>query len=375
MRILHVVNHTRRQNGNVHAAIDLACAQAALGHEVTVLSGGGEFDPVLHANRVAVATFPALDQSGAGAALASALAIRRLVGALRIDIVHAHMMKSAGLGWAVTRLRRARLVTTIHNAFEKSAVLMGLGDRAIAVSGAVARGMRARGLSAGRLRVVLNGTLGTARHAYEPPPVPEPLARPAVLAVCGMHPRKGVLDLLQGFSEARRARPELRLYLVGAGPCQAEYEAAVAPRDARHVTFFGARTDPRPFMLGADVLVLASHADPAPLVISEAREAGLAIIATGVDGIPELLEGGEAGLLIPPHAPDEIARALATVLADADSLAAWRARSQIRLEHLSLTRVAEETLAVYGEVARPARRRAGRLAQPLSAQPDEPSRA
>jgi glycosyltransferase involved in cell wall biosynthesis len=42
-----------------------------------------------------------------------------------------------------------------------------------------------------------------------------------------------------------------------------------------------------------------SHADPAPLVLSEAREAGCAIVATNVDGIPELLEHGQAGILVP----------------------------------------------------------------------------
>jgi glycosyltransferase involved in cell wall biosynthesis len=364
LRILHVVNHTRRQNGNVHAAVDLACVQAGLGHQVTLASCGGEFDAVLDANKVAVEVLPEL--APGASPLRAALRLRRLVAAQGIDIVHAHMMKSAGLGWAATRFGRARLVTTIHNAFERSAILMGLGDRVIAVSEAVAQGMRRRGLPSGRMRVVLNGTLGTARHAFEPPPKPETLQRPAVLYVGGMHPRKGVLDLLAGFSGARLARPDLHLYLVGAGPCEPEYQAAVEPHDADHVHFRGSHVDPRPFMLGADVFVLASHADPAPLVIPEAREAGLAIVATRVDGVPELLEGGRAGVLIAPHAPGELAAALLAVLADAASLAEHRARSQVNLQRLSLRRVAEETLAVYAEVRRPRPRR-GREADPRPA--------
>lgn len=361
MRILHVLNHTRRQNGNVHAAIDLACAQAKLGHEVTLCSAGGDFDPLLLANHVRVELMPEL--ASAKAAPRAVARLRALVGARRIDVVHAHMMKSAGLAWAATRLRRARLVTTVHNAFERSAVLMGLGDRVIAVSAAVGEGMRRRGVPAARLRVVLNGTLGTARHAWEPSPSPLALHRPAVLSVGGLHPRKGVPDLLAGFSLARRSRPELHLYVVGGGPFAAEYRASIAEADQGHVHFCGSHADPRPFMLGADVFVLASHADPAPLVISEAREAGLAVIATHVDGVPELLEGGRAGLLVAPHAPEEIAQALATVLADEKSLQAHRARSQENLQHLSLRRVAEQTLAVYGEVAGP---RAASAASALS---------
>ena len=365
MRILHVLNHARRQNGNVHAAVDLACAQAALGHEVIFCTGGGEFDAVLRGSQVEVEEAPELARSKT--APQAILRLSRLVASRRIDIVHAHMMKSAGLCWAATRLRRARLVTTVHNAFEKSAILMGLGDRVIAVSESVGEGMRRRGVPAARLRVVLNGTLGTARHAWEPPPIRKPLERPAVLYVGGLHPRKGVVDLLAGFSLARKARPDLHLYLVGGGPLESEYRATVSAADAGHVVFCGSHADPRPFMLGADVFVLASHADPAPLVISEAREAGLAIIATRVDGVPELLDGGHAGLLVDPHAPDQIAQALTTVLADAQSLDAYRARSQVNLQHLSLRRVAEQTLAVYGEVCRAPVAGANRATIPVGA--------
>jgi len=348
MRILHVANHTRRQNGNVHAAVDLACAQAALGHEVTMCSSGGDFDELLRVNQVRVKALPELDRSAD--AIKAAARLRRLVSEKAVDIVHAHMMRSAGVGWVATRLRRARLVTTVHNAFERSAVLMGLGDRVIAVSEAVGKGMRARGVPAGRLRVVLNGTLGTARHASQSAPAPLDLARPAALYVGGLHPRKGIGDLIEGVSRARAERPDLHLHIVGGGPCEAEYRAAVPERDREHVHFCGSHLDTRGHMLGADVFVLASHADPAPLVIPEAREAGLAIIATEVDGVPELLEGGRAGLLVPPHAPERIAQALLTVLADAESLKDFRARSQINLQRLSLRRVADETLAVYGEL-------------------------
>lgn len=348
MRILHVANHTRRQNGNVHAALDLACMQASLGHEVTVCSGGGDFDELLSRNNVAVVRAPELLSSRG--ALIAACRLRRIIAARRIDIVHAHMMRSAGLSWAATRASSARLVTTVHNAFEPTAVLMALGDRVIAVSKAVRDGMCARGVPAKRLRVVLNGTIGAARLASPTPPVPLALQRPAVLFVGGLHPRKGVADLIEGFSRARKQRPDLHLHLVGGGPCEAEYRMAVSADDADHVHFCGSHADPRPHMLGADVLVLASHADPAPLVISEARGAGLAIIASRVDGIPELLENGRAGVLVAPRAPEQIAAALIAVLADARSLAEHRARSQFNIERMSLHRVAEETLAVYQDL-------------------------
>ena len=113
------------------------------------------------------------------------------------------------------------------------------------------------------------------------------------------------------------------------------------------VTFTGAQDDPFPFLLGADVFVLPSHADPAPLVLSEAREAGWAIVATDVDGIPELLEYGKAGILVPARDPARLSEALCSLVENLETLREWRKKSQCNLEHLRIERVARETLEVY----------------------------
>lgn len=347
MRILHVLNHTDRLNGNVHAAIDLACAQAGLGLDVAVCSRGGSFDALLTRKGVESIT---IDQTRSLPVIAGALVkLTRLVKAWRPDVVHAHMMTSAVLAWPACRLFGIPLVTTVHNEFERSAVLMGLGDRVIAVSDAVGEAMRRRGISASRLRIVLNGTIGSARHAA-PPPAPAPLEHPAVVFLGGLHPRKGVQDLLQAFDLVCRTQRDATLYLVGEGPSSADYKACVAAMDcADRVVFCGSTDDPRPFLRAADIFVLPSHADPAPLVLSEAREAGCAIVGTMVGGIPELLEHGSAGILVPPREPRLLAEALMGLLRDPASLAAWKRNSQVNIGHLSIGRVAGDTLDIYRE--------------------------
>jgi glycosyltransferase involved in cell wall biosynthesis len=118
------------------------------------------------------------------------------------------------------------------------------------------------------------------------------------------------------------------------------------------VTFMGAVDDPFPFLLGADIFVLPSHADPAPLVLSEAREAGCAVVATNVDGIPELLEHGKAGILVPARDPAALAQGISSLIADPEALQQWRAKSQFNLEYLTIERVARRTLDVYAEASR-----------------------
>ena len=85
-----------------------------------------------------------------------------------------------------------------------------------------------------------------------------------------------------------------------------------------------AQDDPFPFLLGADIFVLPSHADPAPLVLSEAREAGCAIVATDVDGIPELLEHGKAGILVPVREPATLSEVLCSLVENSATLREWK---------------------------------------------------
>jgi glycosyltransferase involved in cell wall biosynthesis len=345
MRILHLLNHTNRLNGHVHAAVDLACAQVKLGHNVAVASGGGDFDALLVANEVE--TMCISHERRATILLSSLVSLKRLVRAWRPDVIHCHMMTSALLAWPMCKMAGIPLVTTVHNEFQKSAVLMGIGNRVIAVSEAVRSSMEKRGIPKGRLCVVLNGTIGSARFEGKDR-TPRRLDSPAILFVGGLHPRKGLPDLFAAFDTVHKKTPAARLYIVGDGPHRDEYTKAVSAMScAKAVTFMGAQDDPFPFLLGAAVFVLPSHADPAPLVLSEAREAGCAIVATRVDGIPQLLEQGNAGILVPARDPAALSAAVCSLIENPEILQKWRKMSQYNVEYLRIDRVARETLGVY----------------------------
>ena len=350
MRVLHLLNHTKRLNGNVHAAVDLACAQAQLGHSVAVASGGGHFDELFSANGVEIMR---VSQERRPVALIKAMrTLDRLLGDWHPDVVHAHMITSAAVAWPVCKVRRIPLVTTVHNEFEKGAVLMGLGTRVIAVSAAVAKSLQRRGIPKSRLDVVLNGTIGSARLQGQDR-TPRQLQYPAIVFVGGQHPRKGLPDLFAAFDAVYSKNRNARLYIVGEGPCLDAYVALVKSMECNGaVTFVGAQHDPLPYLLGADIFVLPSHADPAPLVLSEAREAGCAIVATEVDGIPELLENGKAGVLVPARDPSRLAKVLCSLVENPLVLREWKEKSQFNIDHLRIERVARQTLDVYATATR-----------------------
>lgn len=350
MKIVQYLNHSCNGNGHVAVAVDLACEQVRDGHDVYFVSGYGDFDDLLASHGVKILTLG--DPSGTFRLPIMAWRLLRAIRAIKPDVVNAHMVYAALAARIVKVLLGYKLITTIHNSFDRQASLMRAGDLVIAVSDAVRSDMERRGIPAKKLRTVTNGTIGGARR---PPHVgtPEVLEHPAVATVCGLHSRKGVAYLIQGFDAARRTYPNAHLYLVGGGPEQEEFEAqARRSSSADHIHFLGYRADPRDVLASADVFVLASLRDPCPLVLFEAREMGNPIIATSVDGIPAALNNGRAGLLVPPADSGAIAEALIRLLSDEALRHSLSQAAREDLDEMTVRRMSKQTVEVYLEAAR-----------------------
>jgi glycosyltransferase involved in cell wall biosynthesis len=359
MRILHILNHVAEVgNGIVNAAVDLACLQARAGHEVGVASAGGQYEGLLA--RYGVRHFD-LDQTRKPVNLLKASRrYRAVVRDFQPDIVHAHMMTGAVIAKSLRWRGKYRLVTMVQTSFRRSAILMSLGDRVIMVNEADARSMKWRSVASTKIRVVRNGTLGSPRVRPVSDCQPAALEGKAIVTVAGMYRRKGIAELITAFEGVVSRFPEAHLYLVGDGPDRPEFED-LARRSAasRRVHFEGFQKEPQRYMLAAEVFVLASHRDPYPLVLSEAREAGCAIVASAVDGIPEALDSGNAGLLVPPKDVPSLEAALVDLLANPEENARWQRLALQNLEAHTVDRVAQDVEAVYRELFPASGRRRG----------------
>ena len=347
MRIMHLLNHCNKANGHVNVSVDLACCQVRMGHTVGYGCAGGDFESLLQEAGIQLYRIEQPHRSMTGFLRAN----RQLWLALsdfRPDVVHAHMAAQSVLMQPYRPLGYP-LVTTLHNEFDRSAWLMSLADRVVTVGKTGYNAMRRRGTPSEKLHLVENGPVGSPR--LKPNFRSASMLHPAILTVCGMHPRKGVVDLLNAFSILMQTHPEATLYLAGEGPMLRQYKMLATSLGIRQSTFFlGFCEDPREYLAEADLFVLASHADPGPLVIAEARAAGLPIVATAVDGIPAMLDYGEAGVLVPPHRPDVIAEHLRTLLNDASLRQSYAARSQRGAERFYVERLCRDMERVYAEL-------------------------
>ncbi|WP_438393089.1 glycosyltransferase family 4 protein [Caballeronia sp. DA-9] len=345
MKIVHLATHAQcNGNGTVNAMIDLACTQARNGHDVAIASSGGGYEPLLRRHGV---THVLLQQSRQPWRVPAMIAgFGRLIERFNPDVVHAHMMTGALISRFGSMRRRFALVTTIHHDIQKSASLMRFGDRVIVVSHAMGNALQERGLMADILSVVPSGAVGSPRFAGRPLPRPLHLGRPVLVSVSSMFERNGIADILHAFALVRHTH-DARLYLVGDGPDRGLMEMLAEQLGiANYVTFVGFVADPRAYLAAADVFVFAPHEAPGPLILSEAREAGCAIVATKVGGVPEMLDGG-AGVLVAPGQPQQLAAKIGWLLMDSPVRAQYAERARRGVERFSVQRVCADHLGVY----------------------------
>jgi glycosyltransferase involved in cell wall biosynthesis len=331
-------------------AVDLACAQVKMGHTVRLAGNGGDYLQLLADHRVLCEK---LIQKSTNPLqlLASLFKLAKICRSLKPDIIHAHMMAGAVLGKMASVLFRIPLVTTVHNSFDGHSFLMKLGDKIAAVSNAERALLIERGYDTSKVEAVPNGPIGSPRESQLEKldaKLLRDIQQPFITTVCGLHSRKGVQDLISGFSQIASRHPAWKLYIVGDGPQREELIAlSETLQISGRVVFLGYVRSPGEILSRADIFVLASHAEPFGLATAEARQAGCAIVGTSVGGTPELLDFGKAGLLVSPGSPDQIAAALDRLISDPATLKEFKARAKDGSEHYQTTRVAADYIRLY----------------------------
>jgi glycosyltransferase involved in cell wall biosynthesis len=177
-----------------------------------------------------------------------------------------------------------------------------------------------------------------------------------LLCVARLDPQKGHPYLIEAMRGVLERFPDARLVLVGAAQQGSEeYVAALREQAAGaelvgKVAFAGERQDVPRLMAAADVFVLASLWEGFGLVFAEAMGAGTPVVGTRVSGVPEVVEDGETGFLVPPRDPQALAGALIRLLGDPAERRRMGNNGYRRVrERFAAPRMVEQTLAVYQE--------------------------
>jgi glycosyltransferase involved in cell wall biosynthesis len=289
---------------------------------------------------------------------------------LRPDLLHLHHVWPASDRYLETLADAAgvphlvvteHIVGAPHSAPQRALKRRELAraDAVTAVCQAVAASLvRDYAVDRGRVRVVPNGT-ALPDESEEWPAARQirarfgaTLRRPLWVCPARLEPQKGQDVLLAALAALRQRDLEFTLALAGEGAERAALEArAAALGVAERVSFLGRVDRIGPLLAAADVVVLPSRWEGLPLALLEALARARPVVASAVGGIPEVIEHGVSGVLVPPGDAAALADALERVHRQSDAAlrlgeeGARRVRESYTWEH-----VVQRFEAVYDEV-------------------------
>lgn len=214
-----------------------------------------------------------------------------------------------------------------YDALRRGAV--GRADHILPVSHFLAHKAQTLGAAGSQINVVQNGT---NPEVFYPEPAPKLRAelnaegRPLVLSAGRLVPKKGFDTALQALNQVREEVPEVLLLVAGDGPERASLDRLVHTLGLeQHVRFLGTLSQEqlRRYYSLADVFLMTGRAVPNDiegfgLVYLEANACGTPVIGARVGGIPDAIQHGETGLLVPPDDPSATATALTDLLTTPD---------------------------------------------------------
>ncbi len=267
------------------------------------------------------------------------LRLMRYLRRERVGILHTHLFEPSAVGLAAGVLARTpgrvmtRHYSNYHTRIGKrwhvrvDQLCNRMSHTVIAVSQHTADHIvHEEGAPREKVHVVVNG-IDFSRVKVSDQDVPARLRQEwcpdggHLLVVPGrLHPEKGHTYFFQALPLIRQrlACPVVAL-VAGAGPFEAAYREEVRSLGCEDsVRFLGFRKDISNVIAAADLVVLPSVAEAFGLVVAEALYLGTPIVATHVGGIPEIVEDGIDGVLVPPADTKALADAIVSLLGDSE---------------------------------------------------------
>jgi glycogen(starch) synthase len=358
-------NHT----ASLSRALDrLGVAQTVITSRLDGPTGSRPVGSLGRVHRVGVPT-PYLRQLWALCAVPHlAVAMRR-----RVDVVHAHQGEDIAvllLALGAAALHRCPLVVTVHCSVRLTVTGGGLRHRALRLVGGTverlalhradavlalvphsAHALVAAGLPSGRVHVLPSG-FEPALFAGAVDDVLSQVPRPRVGYVGRLAEQKAPQLLVAAFADVAT---DASLVIVGDGPLRRRVQSAVQRSAAGRSTLvrgFVAHDDMPSVLASLDLLVLPSIYEEMGSVLVEAMASGLPVVASAVGGIPDVVEDGVTGLLVPPGDVGALTKAIEELLTDCEKRSRMAEAARARSAHYEWPALARRAASVYGAVLR-----------------------
>jgi len=296
----------------------------------------------------------------------------------RIDILHAFdfytsvfAVPAARLAGVPVILASRRETADDRTPWQRRAIRIACQLATHIVANSRAAGTRLPGLRDGESKKVTIVPNGINLDEFDPTsaePVQKQLGlvagAPVVGTVAALRPEKDLCTFLRAAARVSAAVPEVRFLIVGGGAERQRLEGLTAELSlSAHVLFLGDRSDVSQNLAAMDVFVLSSIAESCPNAVLEAMAMARPVVAAKVGGLPELVEEGKTGYLVPAGNDEAMSRRILALLGDQPLREAMGEAGRARVEReFTIPAMKERLEALYDEALRQ-RRPAARILQ------------
>lgn len=360
MRILHIIT-TCDIGGAEVQLLSLARQQVNRGHQISVLSLKGDSNLRREFEDCGAHILDHLENKNP---LMQLLALRKVLKQSKFDLVHAHLPR-AQLMSALAKSTADKLIVTRHDAmpFYSSGsgrlskflwkIVKKRSSSIIVISSAIAQRMLER-KEIEKLSdvVVVHYGIEDTMSNSQMLPVELKLIRNSqdlkFVCVARFVEEKNHESLIRAFAKLKNYNANVQLFLIGYGVLEERLRKIVQELNMEDsVRFMGKRRDVNLFLNVCDVFVLPSYTEGFGLVLLEAMQAGLPILASRVDAIPEIL-GEKCGLMFDPKNIEDITRTL--FIATEKDFRRFQSQASIsRITEFSISKTSREIDKVYSQ--------------------------
>ena len=323
MRILHTES-SKGWGGQENRTLNELITMRARGHELAVVSRPGA-RIIERAKEAGFATFT-VDMRGA-IDLPAILKLRSAIKAFRADVVNTHSGRDTQLAGMAARTlaHRPRIVRTRHLALPITSrfTYSVLPDHVVTVSKYVEDYLVSAGVPREGITTV---STGVDFSRYDRTTVAgnlrDELGLPADSLLVGtvaiLRAKKGHAEILDAAPEVLRRFPKAHFVFAGDGPQTDNLKARIAADGLEgRVHLLGLRRDVTNVLASLDVFVLPTHQEALGTAFIEAGAMGLPAVATRVDGVPEVIQEGTTGFLVPAQQGHALIEPICRLLGDA----------------------------------------------------------
>ncbi len=283
----------------------------------------------------------------------------------KIRILHTHLVHASIVGRLVAKLAGIRSITTTrHYAYyNKQKKLVNwiegktalLNDNFIAVSRAVKDHMVKReNYDPREIEVIQNAVDLTLFDSTTSKTRSNRDKRFLLGTVGRLHPSKGYDTLLRSLPQVMERFPQMKLMIAGNGEEEEHMrQLCHALKISERVMFLGRKKRSEIFDLlqEIDIFVLASNWEGLPMAALEAMASGIAVVATKVGGLPEIVDEGKTGFLVPPAQPNALAEKINYLLRNREVCMEMgrKGREKIKV-HFSIERMMTKLELLYQDL-------------------------